>query len=574
MVEDDRLREPDVVNGNEGIRALSNAVIERFAARRVIPKVVMVLCMGPVASGHETDQYSVPLGREFADLRVHFSTKFFEALGDVRDKLNAGIRRSLRDGRATSSTARYQSPEAVARAVLFEFPPVVFYVESLELELRMPALRSRYPGLIVAHQPAVWIYHHWALLLDLTKPIRLARSSTIMIDGTYLGTDKIVHFVHLGFLYHSSYRAALKAGASEEQALQRAVRLGAGANPLFSENALLGLLTTGVRSNADLAVNYAGLQFYRNLTEAVRIGGALRPPMMVREGEFWRLNDHVLPHSDFFTVFVSDHWDEALNPNTYGPGITGVVRGQLQARCAEVLDWYRDEHRQVRTQEGFALLADQLSTFYGEDYGYTGEKDQMVSIANCCFADDDSQDLRQVVTIALIGQTNGETRDSLGRSPLWWAAREGRLADVRALLGRRADVNAQDVDGETPLHCAARWGHASVAEVLLDHGANPDAQARYGATPLHLAVRGVRHEVVAALLTKGARASMQDEFGCTPLHDAAARGDGRSIALLLAAGSDSNARDIHGSTPLHYAAREGQREAASLLSAQGAGDEG
>ena len=570
MVESDRLREPDVAKGNEAISALSNAVIARLAGHRIVPQVLMVLCMGLIASGHETDQYSVPVGREFADLRIHFSTQFFDALGEVRDKLNARIRRSLRDGRATSSTARHQSPEAVAGAVLGEFPPAIFYVASLELELRRPALRNRYPGLIVAHLPARGIYDHWTLLLDLTKLSRLGRSSTIMIDGTYLGTDKIVHFVHMGFLYHSSYRAARKAGANEERSIRRAVKLGAGANPLLSENALLGLLATGVRSNADLAANYAGLLFYRNLTEAVGIGGALRPAMLVRDGEFWRLNDHVVPHSDFFTVFVSDHWDEALNPNTYGPGITGVVRGQLQDRCREVVDWYRDERGQVRTQEGFALLADELSTFYGEDYGYTGEPDRMASIANCCFADDDSQDLQQVVSIALIGQTHGETRDSLGRSPLWWAAREGRLADVRALLGRRADVNAQDVDGETALHCAARWGHASVAEVLLDQGANPDARAAYGATPLNLAVRGVRHAVVAVLLSNGAGASIGDEFGCTPLHDAAARGDDRSVALLLAAGSDPNARDIHGSTPLHYAAREGQRNAASSLITQGA----
>ena len=570
MVESDQLREPDVVNGDEGISALSNAVIARLGAHRIIRRVLLVLCMGAVASGHETDQFSVPVGREFADLRVHFSTQFFDALGDVRDKLNARIRRSLRDGQPTSSTAHLQSPETVAGAVLGEFPTAILYVVSLELELRMPALRDRYPGLIVAHLPAVGIYDHWTLLLDLTKLSRLGRSSTIMIDGTYLGTDKIVHFVHMGYLYHSTYRAARRAGASENQATQKAVSLGAGANPLLSENTFLGLLATGVRSNADLAANYAGLQFYRNLTEAVRIEGSIRPPMLVRDGEFWRLNDHVVPHSDFFTVFVSDHWDEALNPNTYGLGITGIVGERLRERCREVIAWYRDERRRVRTQHGFALLADQLSTFYGEDYGYTGEPDRMASIANCCFNDDDSQDLRPTATIASTGQTDGATKDSLERSPLWWAARDGRLSDVRTLLDSHPDVNAQDVDGETALHCAARWGHTLVAEILLDQGANPDAQNVYGITPLHLAVRGARHDVVAALLSDGADASIRDEFGCTPLHDAASRGDERSVKLLLAAGSDPNVQDIHGSTPLHHSARKGQRAAASLLVAHGA----
>ena len=534
-----------------------------------------VLCAGGVAVGHESDQFTVPVGKEFADLRLHFSEKFYDAACDVRDILNARIERSLHDGRATPATRRHQSPEAVARAMLGRFPPVIFHVETLELELRTPAVQDRHPGLLVAHLPAIWIYHHWALLLDLTKPMRLARSSTIMIDGVYLGTDKIVHFIHMGFLYHSSYRAARNGGADEADSLRRAVELGAGANPLLSENALLGMVTTGVRSNADLAANYAGLQFYRNLTEPVRVRGRIRSPMLIRDGEFWRLGDHVTPNSDFFTVFISDHWDEALNPNTYAPGMGRIVRRQVQDRCEDVLDWYRDDRGQVRTQREFALISDRLRTLFGDEYGYTGDADRVVSIANCCFDDRDppTRPPPAPSTWTIDRRRSPDPKDDFERTPLWRAIRPGRLDEVRTLLAAGADVHAADVDGETALHCAARWGQASIAQLLLDHGASPDAPAAYGAAPLHLAVRRAQHDVMATLLANGATPSAQDDFGCTPLHDAASHGDRWAIALLLAAGASADVADKNGSTALHYAARAGRAEAAALLLDEGAGAE-
>ena len=63
---------------------------------------------------------------------------------------------------------------------------------------------------------------------------------------------------------------ARKRGVDESTAVAQAVPLSTGNNLLLSENWLLGRFTTGIRSNADLAANYAGFKFYRNLTEPVR----------------------------------------------------------------------------------------------------------------------------------------------------------------------------------------------------------------------------------------------------------------------------------------------------------------
>ena len=523
--------------------------------------LVIAILAESAASAHETDQYSVPLGREFADLRLYFSEVFHDRIVSAVEKTNARIEHSLRHGDSPEATAQLQSPDTIAWALLLECPPVMNYVETLEFRLRTPELRNRYPGLVVAHQPFFWIYHHWALLLDFTKPVRLARTSTIMIDGTYLGTDKIVHFVHMGYLYFAEYRRAKSQELSDQEATRRAVALGTGGNLLLSENTLLGMLTTGVRSNADLAANYAGLKFFRNLTEEVSIRGTLHPPMLVRDGPLWKLNIHVRPTSDFFSVFVTDHWDEALNVCTYGPGIGFCVRQQLRKRCDDLLAWYYDEQGKRRTREQFVRIAEELDTYFGEDYGHLGTPAETVNIANSCFDAEREATSNPTPTASAGNSDEGVSRedlnetDRLGRDAVWWAAARGELEHLRRLLARGAHVDAADLDGETPLHCAARWGHTEIADLLLSKGADPNAQTRYGTTPLHLAVRELRSETAKTIIEHGADVNRRDTFGCVPLHDVAKRGDLRLAAMLLDAGADVDIQDNFGTTPLHSAAR-------------------
>ena len=54
-----------------------------------------------------------------------------------------------------------------------------------------------------------------------------------------------------------------------------------------------------------------------------------------------------------------------------------------------------------------------------------------------------------------------------GRTTLHWAAREGHVEVVKALLEFGADVHALEKDGYSALSAAARFGHAEVVEVLV-----------------------------------------------------------------------------------------------------------
>ncbi len=542
--------------------------------------------------GSETDQYTVPTGREFADLRLYFSNEFHAALSNVITRVNRRIQGSLHNGRETTETRRLQSRDLLASELQHEFPLAAIQIEALNLTVTGSAMRARYPGLVVGYQPPLSIYYHPLLVIDLTKLPRLARSVTIMIDGVYMGVDKIDHFVHVGYTYYTEYQRTIRQGADQAEATRRAIGLASRPESPVAENGLLGLLTTGIRSNADLASNYMGLKFYLNLTEPVRLHGEVRPPLLVREGSIWRLNDHVRPNSDFFAAFVSQHWNEALNPSTYGPGIPPLIAEGLRQRRDALIGWYRDRHGRLLDRDGFLRIATDLTTYYGEDYGHVGDVNEIVSIANSCFDRPTSRPAAHVagarsaaphtqVDIASRRYGTGEAasdgatdrpadkRDAFGRTSLWWAASDGQMQRVAELIKSGADVNAADVDGETPLHAAARWGHAAIVKRLLAAGADPRARALYGSTPLHRACRELRDQAVQALLDHGVEADLRDDFGCTPLHDAVARTDVRITSMLLAAGADPDAADFQGITPRARAKRSGN-EALSRLLARGA----
>jgi hypothetical protein len=548
--------------------------IRRFAGLCLgLISLAAVAFQAPGAGANETDQSTLPLGREFADLKVPLSQMVQVAIVVAATQTNRAIQHSLWRGEPTDRTAQLQSVDWIAAQVWAQLFAAFPTNEGLDIVLAGAAMRARYPGLVTVYRPEQFIYDDPVMLLDVTKITRtLFRAGTINVDGTLLGTDKIIHFVHLGHIYYSSYLDARKRGVSEAQAVAGAVRLSAGYNPFLSENGFLGILTTGIRSNGDLAANYAGFKFYRNLTETVRIGDKVLPPMLVRAGLYWQIDGRVLNQPDFFAAFLTPHLNEALNPNTYAVVTDARVRQTLRGRCPDMLARYRDERGYPQDREQFTRIEQDLSTFYGEDYGYESGGNDRISVATVCFP-------QPVASAASAVQANGSLHapaatnrrdepaaDRLGRTRLWWAARDGRRADVGALLAAGADPNAADVDGETPLHAAARWGHTAVVQALLAQGADPGATALYGMTPLHVAVEEARLETSRALLELGSNANARDMFGASPLHQAAAQGNQGLATLLLAYGADPWAIDDSATTPPQLAERSGNVTLAKQLS--------
>jgi hypothetical protein len=98
-----------------------------------------------------------------------------------------------------------------------------------------------------------------------------------------------------------------------------------------------------------------------------------------------------------------------------------------------------------------------------------------------------------------------EKVNEYGRTPLSWAARQGREAVVKLLLEKGAEIEAKDEYGRTPLSWAAGQGHEAVVKLLLEKGAEIEVKDEYGSTPLSWAAEQGHEAVVKLLLEKGPR---------------------------------------------------------------------
>ena len=146
-----------------------------------------------------------------------------------------------------------------------------------------------------------------------------------------------------------------------------------------------------------------------------------------------------------------------------------------------------------------------------------------------------------------------------GETALMTASRTGKLGPVKALLAR-ADFNAPEQKGQTALMWAAAEGHVEVVDALLEAGADFRARLRSGFTPFFFAVREGRTAVVHRLLKAGADVNevMRPRRGSgpargkaiTPLLLAVENGHFELAIELLEAGADPNARPA-GYTALH-----------------------
>jgi len=159
------------------------------------------------------------------------------------------------------------------------------------------------------------------------------------------------------------------------------------------------------------------------------------------------------------------------------------------------------------------------------------------------------------------------------------AARLGWITVVQKHLALdRLAVHRRGVIGETPLHWAAHNGHVEIVTALLDAGADIEADeiGAYGGTPLHWAAEHAPR-VVELLLRRGAdvnsRNRLAGEFlGFTPLIMCAKqRNDCAECAeLLIAGGADVEARADNGKSALAYASGGGHREVEAVLRRAGA----
>jgi ankyrin repeat protein len=181
-----------------------------------------------------------------------------------------------------------------------------------------------------------------------------------------------------------------------------------------------------------------------------------------------------------------------------------------------------------------------------------------------------------------------------GFTAMLFAAREGHVRSLRALIDAHADLNLADPDGTTPLIVALMNGHWDAAKLLIDSGADVNLWDWWGQSPLYMAVdmntlptsarvdlpamdQATGLDIIKLLLARGANPNLQLKLrppfrmvsqdrqsdpmidtGVTPLLRAAKAADVPAMRLLLDAGARVDLPNIFGHTALMAACGSGR----------------
>ena len=189
----------------------------------------------------------------------------------------------------------------------------------------------------------------------------------------------------------------------------------------------------------------------------------------------------------------------------------------------------------------------------------------------------DSGDHATAMRMAAAKGTNVNAAGADGTTAIMYAAANGDLELVRALIKAGADVKAKNQFGTSALTEAAIIGATPIIEALLKAGADPNFKTPDGETPLMAAARSGKVDAAKALLEAGADINTKETWGGqSAIMWAAAQGQADMIKFLASKDAKLNEhgkinqwerkiiqeprpKDMNkgGFTPLHYAAREG-----------------
>lgn len=327
---------------------------------------VLALLFGFATSGAratETDQFTRP-PKPLDDLGPDLGALVLAILHAEISQLNTRIDERIQfDPKAANEPIKER--EFVTH--VYEQTGVGLPESTMERELRYGA----FPGRNVRFQPA-YLDSIYAWVASPFPPAHIMTDCpTIRLYGIDLGTDKIGHIFQQGYEYLTRYEDALAGGADEATALAAAVNYG-----VLTEKGLYGIMMTGVYSNGDLAGNYAGLKFFRNLFHEVRIGDRTLQPLLRREGAHVVI-DPSRDNNDLLRPFVSEHLNEVANPSLYFFSVDRI-RSHVRDRCSSWLKQVPDFN-----EASYRATLERVKTWFGEPYGWDLPDDKAISLLEC-----------------------------------------------------------------------------------------------------------------------------------------------------------------------------------------------
>jgi ankyrin repeat protein len=154
-----------------------------------------------------------------------------------------------------------------------------------------------------------------------------------------------------------------------------------------------------------------------------------------------------------------------------------------------------------------------------------------------------------------LGEVDVHERDSLGRTPLHYAAEMGDSTLAAFFISLGADVDAQDNEDQTPLGISAEKNDPEMARLLVSAGAYIHLPFKNGPSPAIVAVEGDGTFLQAILTPTTVRSA--DPEGRTVLHLASIAGNVAAVNDILAIADSSEnipaKKDIDGNNALDLA---------------------
>lgn len=157
---------------------------------------------------------------------------------------------------------------------------------------------------------------------DVSKYYSLSRS--INVNGVYIGTDKLSHWMSTGERYYRIYARSMKSAQSEDEAFIEAINYG-----IFLDRFILGGISSGVFSFGDLEANFQGLLFNRQFCR-------------VSEGDRYLVEidgKWIFQHEVDVKDYINPHMDETFNPSLFSVfKWKKVVENFKKQNCQKIKD--------------------------------------------------------------------------------------------------------------------------------------------------------------------------------------------------------------------------------------------
>jgi ankyrin repeat protein len=150
------------------------------------------------------------------------------------------------------------------------------------------------------------------------------------------------------------------------------------------------------------------------------------------------------------------------------------------------------------------------------------------------------------------------------------AAAKGYTGEIKRLIDKGAEVNAETSEGATALIFAVSNNQLFAVQTLLEYNPILDKVTNSFETPLLIATKNGFFEITEALIRGGADMEFTDNFGASPLHYAAVYGYFDIVDLFLYYEAPTDMQSDEGTTPLLAAIWAGNTDIADLLIQNGA----